>query len=79
MDGIVIVDKPTGWTSQDVVARLRGVYQTRRIGSESAEPDQADAVRRGKSHGRGIRIVPNEIISRGILAAGFPQKENRLP
>ena len=32
MDGIVIVDKPTGWTSQDVVARLRGVYQTRRIG-----------------------------------------------
>ncbi|MGM9668170.1 MAG: tRNA pseudouridine(55) synthase TruB [Faecousia sp.] len=32
MDGIVIVDKPSGWTSQDVVARLRRVYQTRRIG-----------------------------------------------
>ena len=32
MDGIVIVDKPQGWTSQDVVAKLRGVYQTRRIG-----------------------------------------------
>ena len=32
MDGIVIVDKPQGWTSQDVVSKLRGVYETRRIG-----------------------------------------------
>ena len=32
MNGIVIVDKPQGWTSQDVTARLRGVFDTRRIG-----------------------------------------------
>ena len=32
MNGIVIVDKPSGWTSQDVVARLRRVFGTRRIG-----------------------------------------------
>ena len=32
MDGIVIVDKPAGWTSQDVTARLRRVFNTRRIG-----------------------------------------------
>ena len=32
MDGIVIVDKPAGWTSQDVTAKLRGVFRTRRIG-----------------------------------------------
>jgi len=32
MNGIVIVDKPTDWTSQDVVSKLRGVFQTRRIG-----------------------------------------------
>ena len=32
MDGIVIVDKPRGWTSQDVTARLRRVFGTRRIG-----------------------------------------------
>ena len=32
MNGIVIVDKPEGWTSQDVTAKLRGVFQTRRIG-----------------------------------------------
>ena len=32
MNGIVIVDKPEGWTSQDVVSKLRGVFKTRRIG-----------------------------------------------
>ncbi len=32
MNGIVIVDKPAGWTSQDVTAKLRGVFSTRRIG-----------------------------------------------
>lgn len=32
MDGIIIIDKPAGWTSQDVTAKLRGVFQTRRIG-----------------------------------------------
>ena len=32
MNGIVIVDKPQGWTSQDVVSKLRGVFKTRRIG-----------------------------------------------
>ncbi len=32
MHGIVIVDKPAGWTSQDVTARLRRVFNTRRIG-----------------------------------------------
>lgn len=32
MNGIVIVDKPQGWTSQDITARLRRVFDTRRIG-----------------------------------------------
>ena len=32
MNGIVIVDKPADWTSQDVTARLRRVFSTRRIG-----------------------------------------------
>ena len=30
--GIIIIDKPAGWTSQDVAARLRGVFHERRIG-----------------------------------------------
>jgi len=32
MNGIVIIDKPQGWTSQDVTARLRRVFSTKRIG-----------------------------------------------
>ena len=31
-NGIVIVDKPQGWTSQDVTAKLRGVFHQKRIG-----------------------------------------------
>src|SRR5437763_11726312 len=30
--GLVIVDKPSGWTSHDVVARLRRLAGTRRVG-----------------------------------------------
>ena len=32
MNGIVIIDKPMDWTSQDVVSKLRGVLHTKRIG-----------------------------------------------
>ncbi|MGX4689503.1 tRNA pseudouridine(55) synthase TruB [Streptomyces sp. JNUCC 63] len=31
-DGLVIVDKPSGFTSHDVVAKMRGIAKTRRIG-----------------------------------------------
>ncbi len=30
--GIIIVDKPSDWTSQDVTAKLRGVFHEKRIG-----------------------------------------------
>lgn len=32
IDGVLAVHKPKGWTSHDVVARLRGIAQTRRVG-----------------------------------------------
>ena len=32
MNGILLIDKPAGWTSSDVVAKLRGVLHERRIG-----------------------------------------------
>src|SRR5215212_9456932 len=31
-DGVVIIDKPAGWTSHDVVARVRRVLSERRVG-----------------------------------------------
>ncbi|GII89843.1 tRNA pseudouridine(55) synthase TruB [Sinosporangium siamense] len=30
--GLIIVDKPAGWTSHDVVAKLRGIAGTRKVG-----------------------------------------------
>ncbi len=30
--GLVIVDKPAGWTSHDVVGRMRGMAQTKKVG-----------------------------------------------
>ena len=32
MDGVIVVDKPEGWTSHDVVAKMRGIARTKRIG-----------------------------------------------
>ena len=31
-DGIIIVDKPAGWTSMDVCAKLRGILKTKKVG-----------------------------------------------
>jgi tRNA pseudouridine55 synthase len=31
-NGIIIIDKPEGWTSMDVCAKLRGILSERRIG-----------------------------------------------
>ena len=32
MNGILLIDKPAGWTSSDVVAKLRGILHEKRIG-----------------------------------------------
>jgi len=38
--GVVVIDKPAGWTSHDVVAKSRGVLGTRRVGhSGTLDPD----------------------------------------
>ena len=32
MDGVIVVDKPEGWTSQDVVGKMRRIANTKRVG-----------------------------------------------
>jgi tRNA pseudouridine55 synthase len=32
LDGVIVVDKPEGWTSHDVVAKMRGIAGTKRVG-----------------------------------------------
>ena len=31
-NGIIIIDKPSGWTSMDVCAKLRGILHTKKVG-----------------------------------------------
>src|SRR5438445_1111769 len=40
MDGLVVVDKDAGWTSHDVVAKMRGILRTKKVGhSGTLDPD----------------------------------------
>ena len=44
LNGILVVDKPTDWTSFDVVAKLRGVLNTRKIGHSGTLDPMATGV-----------------------------------
>ncbi|MCI2047134.1 MAG: tRNA pseudouridine(55) synthase TruB [Faecalibacterium sp.] len=44
MQGILIVDKPTGWTSFDVIAKLRGVLGTKKLGHSGTLDPMATGV-----------------------------------
>lgn len=44
MNGILIIDKPQGWTSHDVVAKLRGIYRERRVGHSGTLDPMATGV-----------------------------------
>ena len=44
MQGILIVDKPTDWTSFDVIAKLRGILGTRKLGHSGTLDPMATVV-----------------------------------
>jgi len=44
MNGIIVVNKPEGFTSHDVVAKLRGILKTRRIGHSGTLDPMATGV-----------------------------------
>ena len=44
MNGVLIIDKPQGWTSHDVIAKLRGIYRERRIGHSGTLDPMATGV-----------------------------------
>ena len=55
MQGILIVDKPTDWTSFDVIAKLRGILGTRKLGHSGTLDPMATAVPPSCSSARGDR------------------------
>lgn len=56
MTGIIIVDKPKEWTSHDVIAKLRGLLGTRRIGHSGTLDPMATGVL-AVFVGRATRVV----------------------
>ena len=56
MNGILLVDKPQGWTSHDVVAKLRGIYRQKRVGHSGTLDPMATGVL-AVFLGRGTRAV----------------------
>lgn len=55
-EGLVVVDKPAGWTSHDVVARLRRIYGLRRVGhAGTLDPDATGVLLVGL--GRATRLL----------------------
>lgn len=56
--GIVIVDKPQGWTSHDVVGKLRRIFRTKKVGhSGTLDPMATGVLVLGI--GRGTRFLPH--------------------
>ena len=56
-NGILIVNKPAGWTSQDVTAKLRGVFHEKRVGHGGTLDPMATGVL-PVFLGRATRAVP---------------------
>jgi tRNA pseudouridine55 synthase len=55
-DGLVVVDKPAGWTSHDVVARMRRCFGQRRVGhAGTLDPDATGVLLVGL--GRATRLL----------------------
>lgn len=55
-DGLLVVDKPAGWTSHDVVAKSRGLLGTRKVGhAGTLDPDATGVLLLGI--GRATRLL----------------------
>ena len=64
MNGILLIDKPEGWTSSDVVAKLRGVLHERRIGHTGTLDPMAT----------GLLVV---LVGRATRAAEFAESQDK--
>src|SRR5436190_15548863 len=51
ISGLVVVDKPSGWTSHDVVGKLRKIFGERRVGhAGTLDPDATGVLLVGLGH-----------------------------
>ena len=55
--GVLIIDKPEGWTSMDVCAKLRGILHERRVGHGGTLDPMATGVPVSYTHLSGLYRV----------------------
>lgn len=67
-DGIVVVDKPAGWTSHDVVARMRRLAGTRKVGHAGTLDPMATGVL-VLGAGRATRLLGHLMLTEKAYAA----------
>ncbi|MDC4225671.1 MAG: hypothetical protein MPW15_15845 [Candidatus Manganitrophus sp.] len=56
-DGILNIDKPAGWTSHDVVAKIRGLLRIKKVGHAGTLDPEATGVL-PICFGKGTKVVP---------------------
>ena len=74
MDGILIIDKPAGWTSHDVVAKIRGITRIKKVGhTGTLDPFATGTL--PLALGRATRLTSyyqaSDKVYRGVMRFGF--------
>ena len=74
MDGVLIIDKPAGWTSHDVVAKIRGITRIKKIGhTGTLDPFATGTL--PLTVGRATRLTSyfqaSDKVYRGVMRFGF--------
>lgn len=74
VDGLAVIDKEAGWTSHDVVAKARGIFETRKVGhAGTLDPDATGVLLLGV--GRATRLLrfltplPKQYVGELVLGA----------
>lgn len=74
MDGVVVIDKPAGWTSHDVVAKVRNITKIKKVGHTGTLDPFATGVL-PLTLGRATRLtnyfLASDKVYRGVIRFGF--------
>lgn len=74
MDGVIVIDKPAGWTSHDVVAKVRNITKIKKVGHTGTLDPFATGVL-PLTLGRATRLTNHFLASdkvyRGVIKFGF--------
>ena len=74
MDGVLVIDKPAGWTSHDVVAKVRNITKVKKVGHTGTLDPFATGVlplTLGKATRLTNYFLSSDKLYRGVMRFGF--------